>query len=876
MIVHLICNAHLDPAWLWELDEGAAEVLSTFRIAAEFCEETEGFVFNHNEALLYEWVKEYDPSLFTRIKKLVAERRWHIMGGWYLQPDCNMPSGESFVRQIAAGRRFFAAEFGAAPTTAINFDPFGHSRGLVQIMARAGYTSYIHCRPGPDDLELPGEYYRWIGFDGSHVTVARRADSYHSQPGKAAEKIQAAIEREKGREHVLVLWGIGNHGGGPSRVDLERLAKLGADLFADEQEPSVALRHDTPEAFFAALEASDHQLPEFRGSLNPWAPGCYTSQVRIKQRHRELENMLYATEKLAVHTTAVGLGEYPLSELRDAERDLLIAEFHDILPGSAIKPVEEASIRLLDHGLEILSRVRRKLFFALASTFSAPPEGSIPLFAYNASAHPARGVWECEFQPAEQNWEETFTDYEVELDGRLVPSQIEHEESNLSLDWRKKIVFAAELPAATMTRFMCRPVVRSSRPTGSLSPSGGTLRIEGSALGVSINTSTGLVDELRFEGRNLVRDGAFVPIVVSDNEDPWGSQVRRYREEVGRFVLMSDERASEWSGIEDVRGGVGPAVRVIEDGPVRAVVQVPLAYHDSVCVLTYKIPYDGTAFDLDVSVHWAEKNKMLKLSIPTALRKSRLLGQVAYGVEELFANGDEVVSQQWQAVVEKGGGLGLGVIDNGIYGSDFAEGELRLSLLHGPAYSALPVRDRPLVSPDRYHARIDQGERAFSFRFVAGLASPLVAEIGALASHFNERPYLLSLFTHGAGETPPTGLVLSDPAVLCSALKAADTGEGAIVRLFNTTAEHRSGQARFGDSGAAGVAAAGEAATAGVGAAGDSKRSLPLTFALAYELGPHEVRTYCVTSGGQVEERTIIEGPLTSWGRWAPADRREP
>ena len=95
----LICNAHLDPVWQWEWEEGAAEALSTFRIAAKFCEEYDGFVFCHNEALLYQWVEAYEPELFTRIQKLVKQKKWHIMGGWYLQPDCNMPSGEGFVRQ---------------------------------------------------------------------------------------------------------------------------------------------------------------------------------------------------------------------------------------------------------------------------------------------------------------------------------------------------------------------------------------------------------------------------------------------------------------------------------------------------------------------------------------------------------------------------------------------------------------------------------------------------------------------------------------------------------------------------------------------------------------------------------------------------------
>ena len=102
--IHLICNAHLDPVWQWEWQEGLAEALSTFRIAADFCEQQDGFVFNHNEAVLYQWVEEYEPSLFARIQSLVREGRWHIMGGWYLQPDCNIPGGESIWRQILGGR----------------------------------------------------------------------------------------------------------------------------------------------------------------------------------------------------------------------------------------------------------------------------------------------------------------------------------------------------------------------------------------------------------------------------------------------------------------------------------------------------------------------------------------------------------------------------------------------------------------------------------------------------------------------------------------------------------------------------------------------------------------------------------------------------
>ena len=126
-------------------EEGVAAAVSTFRTAADLCDEFDGFIFNHNESILYQWVEEYEPQLFERIQRLVKEGKWHIMGGWHLQPDCNMPSGESFIRQILLGKTYFAQKFGKEPTTAINFDPFGHSRGLVQILAKSGYDSYLCC-----------------------------------------------------------------------------------------------------------------------------------------------------------------------------------------------------------------------------------------------------------------------------------------------------------------------------------------------------------------------------------------------------------------------------------------------------------------------------------------------------------------------------------------------------------------------------------------------------------------------------------------------------------------------------------------------------------------------------------------------------------
>ncbi len=219
--IHLLCNAHLDPVWLWQSQSGMAEAVSTFRVAADFAERFDGFVFNHNESLLYEWVEEFEPQLFERIKALVKRGRWHIMGGWYLQPDCLMPTGESLIRQIEVGRGYFSEKFGIEPKTAINFDSFGHSRGLVQILKKCGYDSYIFMRP--HDIVKERDFI-WQGYDGSEIIGHNTNDGYNTNKGAAVEKIKNCLENSYPGDN-LILWGIGNHGGGPSEVDLNDIRR---------------------------------------------------------------------------------------------------------------------------------------------------------------------------------------------------------------------------------------------------------------------------------------------------------------------------------------------------------------------------------------------------------------------------------------------------------------------------------------------------------------------------------------------------------------------------------------------------------------------------------------------------------------------------
>jgi len=780
--IHLLCTAHLDPVWLWPWEEGAAEAISTFRSAADLCEKNKTFVFNHNEAILYQWVQEYEPALFKRIQKLVKQGRWHIMGGWFLQPDCNMPSGESIVRQILVGREYFQRYFGVKPSTAINFDPFGHSRGLVQILAKSGFNSYIFGRPRQEDCPLPREEFVWEGFDGSTLLATRFGGWYMTPLGKAAEVIRERAAQMNDKNPCLILWGVGNHGGGPSRKDLRDIHQLMAKT---KRENMV---HSTPEAYFQQLIKQTSRLPRYRNDINPWATGCYSSQTRIKQKHRQLENEYFLTEKMASSAWQQGLLPYPQDDLALALNDLLTAEFHDILPGSSIEPVEEDALRRMDHGLEILSRLKARTFFALSSGQKKALEGQIPILVYNPHPFPVRRIVECEFQHADQGPFLGYSGIRIFQDGRELPAQVEKEFSNIPLDWRKRVAFQADLKPGQMSRFDGILLPHQKRPAVSPRKRGAQILFKTKDLEVRINTRTGLLDRYRIHDMDAVKPGACLPVILRDNADPWGMLQHGYGPVVGRFTLLSPARAARYAGGQTKRLA---SVRVIEDGSARCVVEALFGYGDSFLCQRYKLPKQGTEVEIEIIVHWNEKDRMLKLAIPLHGNIDSYRGQTMYGIQDLPRKGREAVAQKWTAALDKKRNLAVTCINEGLYSSDSADNQIRLTLLRSPAYSCHPWDNRIVLPEDRYVPRVDQGQRTFRLWLNAGKIAARMQSIDREALVHNEKPFALSFFPCGEGKLPKPAVVLRDAVVQITAMKKAQNGRDLIVRLFEPTGKKR-------------------------------------------------------------------------------------
>ena len=743
--LHLLCNAHIDPVWLWQRNEGVAATLSTFRCAADFCEEYDGFIFNHNEALLYEWVEEHEPELFARIQKLVKEKKWVIMGGWYLQPDCVMTSGESLMAQIRLGREYFLEKFGEVPATAINFDPFGHSRGLVQILKNAGYTGYLFQRP---QRFAKGDFL-WEGFDGSQIHAHGILGVYATLLGTAAKEIQDEMKiiDEHGVDTGLILWGVGNHGGGPSRKDIEDIAVL-------MKESDVEILHSSADAYMAEVDQS--KLPVVKESLIPFAVGCYTSMVRIKQANRRLENKLAVAEKAMSYA-----GCYDKEELNKARKALAFCQFHDVLPGSGIKDVEEDSLRTFGYGEDIADRLYDRAFFKLCAGQPAAKVGETPILVFNPHPYEIETVIEVEFTLQNQNWNEgEFTFAEVyDAQGNRLPAQNEKPRCTFNLDWVKKVSFCAKLAPASVSRFNCKLVVRQA-PIFTEFDQSAPIEVKNEKMTVKISRKTGLIELFETKGKSYVQNSGVLE-VYKDKEDPWAMFDEGFKEKLGEFTLMSDAEANRFAGYPEENM---PNVRIVEDGDARTKVQAFFSYGPSVAVVEYVIPKHGDWLDVNITMHSMEASRMIKYRLDSEV-SGEPWGETAFGCQKLYDNENEDVYHKWCGIRSKEGSLY--VLNRGTYGGSFNGNTIKLSLLRTPTYSTHPiiVGDRKLAPSNRFNDHIDIGRREFSFRIMAR------EDVDRQAQIFNEAPRALSFFPAGTGESHGPAVTLDAPEVILSSVR---------------------------------------------------------------------------------------------------------
>ncbi len=836
--LHLICGAHLDPVWQWRWEEGAAEALATFRTAVEILGEHDGLIFNHNEAVLYQWVEELDPALFQEIQKLAAQGKWSISGGWFLQPDVNLPGLESLIRQIAAGRLYFRRKFGVAPRVAYNFDSFGHGGGLPQVLLRAGYAMYIHMRPQAAELELPSDLYRWRGVDGSEILTYRIAVGlYHTERDNMEKRLKegTALALKLGRD-VPVFWGIGDHGGGATREDLKTIDKAMA------REQRVRIIHSTPDKLYDALKGAAKTAPVFEGDLQRVFTGCYTSLSRLKRQAPQSLGLLTQAEALSAAAWWMNEQAYPEKALTEAWEAHLFNDFHDILTGSCTEPAERDALALYGKAGESARRVR----LSAAAAFNRGPSRTyyVPVTVLNANPScpdvPVEVECMAGYRPF---WKGKWRLRLFGPDGSEIPSQEEQPEALLPFNgWGRKLCFMAGLPGVGAAHYEVRAFKEKRDGRGSAAPARKKAENgSGPRLNFRIDPHTGLITSLTTGGSNYLSGTLMQPLEIDDDADSWGTERWSYRNIAGVFKQKGTPKNSA-------------------SGPIRSITESVFACRKSQVIMETISYAAWPVLEFRLRIVWSEERRRLKLSIPTSLKAPSVLAEIPGGAVIRPADGREHVHGRWlllQGALD-GKEAALGVVSSGQNGFDFANGEIRLSVLRSAAYCherGFRIRR----APTRKFA--DLGVHEVRVLVTAGDPDRVRRMLPGLAEWLSAPPYALAHLPIGSAASPVEFLSLEPRNIRLSACKRSWDGEALVVRMHETAGLETEGRVTINSCGDAILhSAQDDKKSQMVIAAKDdpnSKSAFPLVMTLKFK--PFEIKTIRVERSGRWREVSLIE-----------------
>ena len=348
----------------------------------------------------------------------------------------------------------------------------------------------------------------------------------------------------------------------------------------------------------------------------------------------------------------------------------------------------------------------------------------------------------------------------------------------MTMDWRKRICFRAELKPMSINRFDCELKVHkiNKRPIAPLSETAAHFVFENGKISVLISKVTGLIDKYELDGKNLLKDNSGKILVYKDNEDPWGMTNDGFYNKIGEFTLLSKEDANKFAGYPKADC---ENVHIIENGDARAKIQATFKNRNSFAIVTYSLPKEDIYIDTDIKIFANDVNTLYKLSFDTDFTNPNFIGQTAYGREELLKEEKEVTYQKWCAFKDEN--KAFGVINSSTYGGSAKDNVLNITLMRTPVYSAHPINQRPITDDDRFHNHIDMGERDFSYRL-----TPDFDNIDIEAEIFNQPPFVLSFFPSGNGEKKETECKIDNTKILLSSYKKTDKGDY-LIRLFNTS-----------------------------------------------------------------------------------------
>lgn len=770
--VYLIGNAHIDPVWLWKKAEGLSEIKSTFRSALDRMKEFPDYIFTCACAAYYEWIEQIDPQMFDEIKQRVKEGQWEIAGGMWIQPDCNLPCGEAFVRQILYSQLYFKEKFGKFAEAGYNVDSFGHNGMLPQILKKGGMNYYVFMRPDQNEnSEIPEALFYWESPDGSKVLTHRLTLHYgdtYSADGEFKEMnpcerkaIQLTKLSQEKKLPYLCFYGIGNHGGGPTIRGLRALDGLCTE--------KSEIRYGSLDRYFHDIAHSDltTQLSTYSSDLQHHASGCYSALSKIKKANRRAESALITAERmdwLSKHLLNVPCHK---EQLKSAWKNVMFNQFHDILAGCCIKgaydEADTAYAAARNTAIEIEHLALQRIAWNIKTTdilnkipcqkngwilWEKEGEGA-PVVVFNPHSFPVVSAVQLNIKVSKV----------IDVDGKSVAIQYVCGQQTNGLD-RENTIFEAVVPAFGYSLYYLYKEEESvSAESMTVKPD--SLVLENNYLRVKFNERCGTIESFfDKEAKRELSNGAMAKALIIDDSasDTWAHGVFAFDRQVGCFDR--------------------PQFCVLDQGSVRTSIRVTQFYNASTLIQDFILYADKKELEVRCRLDFHEKWKIVKLSFPLHLNNTKAIYSMPYGFLSKEANGLEEPSQKWVVAAEENSDAGVALVNDCKYSFSCKDSELRMIVARGTAYAD------HFGKRDEFMEFQDQGEQEFCYHIMPCSTKRLESVVRA--AELLNQPLNLVMETHHNGILPSrySEVQISTDNVIMETIKAAEYSDGTVIRLY--------------------------------------------------------------------------------------------
>lgn len=756
--LHMIGNAHIDPVWLWRWQEGYQTTRATFASALERMKETPEFVFTCSSAVLYKWIEESEPEMFEEIKRRVDEGRWCVVGGWWIEPDCNIPSGEALVRQGIYGQRYFLSRFGKLAGVAYNIDSFGHAGSIPQILKKSGLDYYVFMRPNHHEKELPGALFWWEGIDGTKVLAYRIPFAYGTWSDELESRIEEVAElAPDGVNEMMCFYGVGNHGGGPTKSNIQTIKNvMSKDTYFE-------VLFSSPDRYFHAVGDKDAHYPTVKDELQYHARGCYSVHSDIKKFNRASEEILVVTEKFSAIDSLLFGTAYPQDVINACWKDVLFNQFHDILAGTSLQKSYEDARHLHGRAIQTASEILNSAVQRISWRVRRSKDNTC-VVVFNPHSWWYYGPVECDLHGS-------YEGYQVfDPKGKLVKSQL-IESPAIFGSFRSRMLFFASIPPMgyatyTLMKKTVNGIESKVVATSSV--------LENEYIRIEIDEEHGWFKSIldKSEGYEILKNAGGVPRVYRDYSDTWSHGIPRFK---------------------DLEGAFGNArVRVIENGPVRGVVRIESTYKQS-RIRQDVILYAGERYiECRVKVDWREPHRVLKLEFPINVTSPRAVYEIPYGYIDRAVNGDEQPGQRWcdvsgymQNGSDEQANYGVSLLNDSKYSFDVDGSKLSMTVLRSPVYAHHDPAQVNHDNPGDY-TYIDHGIQEFVYRLLPHKGSWKDCGTVKRSQELNSPPIVV-VETSGTGDLPSSQSFIDVDVdnVIVSVFKKGED-DGWILRCYET------------------------------------------------------------------------------------------